>query len=437
MTEANNVHPSEVGLTTPPELSKKEKAKLANILGFFRDAAEAVFPVQGFEVMTDPSRNVLLERMEALKPGTLVAQRARLEADPYFRHPIPYILIHRQRADGSIEFFVYQRTKLIGEDLLGQKFSLALGGHPEVPCIRFDADAAFDVEQSLLACLVQELDEEASFNGKTFTDYTEGGGLYTFAHDGFIRDDSDKVGLQHIGIVYAIGLPADVEVVCIEEELITVGFRTLEELSLDLELPLENSTYDFENWSRLVIHSYVDRIERVKAAEAVDALFLAEEGMVGGAEPIIPEGTVTTYLPPVGDAPVAERGEAQHFVHLDEVPFYPADDSAPVPLGLGSADGGQSMPLGLAIAGNGGVMDCFAKEVLEQVDRPLSAGPNGDWKPYDPAPVDPSAETKVLTELHREVGTTDDQMKVAVDELTRISDSVQPTEAERLSDLAS
>lgn len=82
----------------------------------------------------------------------------------------------------------------------------------------------------------------------------------------------------------------------------------------------------------------------------------------------------------------------------------------------------------------------FAQELLDQADRPLSAGPNGDWKPYDPAPVDPSAETKVLTEAHREIGTTDDQMKVAVDELVRISDEAQPTpeeEAARLSDMAS
>lgn len=360
MSEANNVHPSEVGLAVPPELSKKEQAKLANILGFFRDAAEAVFPVQGFEVMTDPARNVLLERLIALRPGTLVAQRARLEADPHFRHPIPYILIHRQRPDGSLEFFVYQRTKLIGEELLGQKFSLALGGHPEVPCIRFDADAQFDTEQSLMACLVQELDEEATFNGQTFSDYTEAGGLYTYSHDGFIRDDSDKVGLQHIGIVYVIGLPMDVEVACAEEELITVGFRTLEELSADMELPLENSLYDFENWSRLVIRSYVERVEAIQAAEAVDAMFLAECGQEAsvelepGAELINPEGVDLPELP-AADGSAPELGLA------------PLNDGAAVPLGLAKPGDAVAVPLGVAVAGMGGITNAVLHDAPEDV----------------------------------------------------------------------
>lgn len=527
MSEANNVHPSEVGLVTPPVLSKKEQAKLANILGFFRDAAEEVFPVQGFEVMTDPTRNVLLERMIALRPGTLVAQRARLEADTNFRHPIPYILIHRQREDGSLEFFVYQRTKLIGEELLGQKFSLALGGHPEVPSIRFDEEAQFDTEQSLLACLVAELDEEASFGGQSFTEYTEGGGLYTFSHDGFLRDDSDKVGLQHIGIVYTIGLPMGVEVVCLEEELVTVGFRTLEELSADLELPEANAIYDFENWSKLCIRSWVERIEATKAAEAVDALFLSEQ-VVGGETVIHDEAG--TYLrgqrpevTPIDELAFAAEGDIgrglntpqtlvdeEEFVrvHADsqedqswrqeqledteamaamvealppEEPLndatrmlylehsgidldtlvlpdavrlvsrgdmafmvgeilHPVDGSKPISIMVDPSDPNplttyEAIKVELLSQWDQGfsgvvtaeTVDAFAQEIIDQADRPLSAGPNGDWKPHNPEPVDPSAETKVLTEAHREIGVSDEQMKRGIDELVRISDEAQPS----------
>jgi predicted NUDIX family phosphoesterase len=522
MSEASNVHPSEVGLATPPELTKKELAKLANIIAFFRDDAEKAFPVQGIEVMTDPSRDVLRERLEALKPGTLVAQRARIEKDPYFRHPIPYIIIFRQRDDGSLEFFVYQRTKLIGEDLLGQKYSVALGGHPEAPSIRFHEDWSFNTTESLMACLVSELDEEATFNGLSFSDYSETGGMFTYAHDAFLRDDSDAVGLQHIGIVYTIGLPANVEVECIEEELITVGFRTLDELAADLELPEVNAIYDFENWSRICIKSFADRIEATKSQEATDALFLQEEG-----NELPPEDEVDQ-----ADAPTYPRGLRPELVHIDEAPFLAEGDIGRGQLNpqtfyreedlvdlaqfnLGVAEpiseelyalhkehGVDLKTLELGefeefVQRNGSVfysgqithpvsgakelnihimvedkdplntiklvreqlavdwagatepladgvkvdlapkVAAFAQELLEQADRPLSAGPNGDWKPYNPEPVDPSAETKVLTEAHREIGTTDDQMKVAVDELTRISDSVQPTEAERLSDLAS
>ena len=461
MTEASNVHPSEVGLATPPELTKKELAKLANIIAFFRDAAEEAFPVQGIEVMTDPSRDVLRERLEALKPGTLVAQRARIEKDAYFRHPIPYIIIFRQRDDGSLEFFVYQRTKLIGEDLLGQKFSVALGGHPEAPSIRFHEDWSFNTTESLMACLVSELDEEATFNGLSFSDYSETGGMFTYAHDAFLRDDSDAVGKQHIGIVYTIGLPANVEVVCIEEELITVGFRTLEELSADLELPEVNALYDFENWSRICIKSFADRIEATKAQEATDALFLQEEG-----NELVPEGDADAEA-----KPEYARGLRPEYVHVDEAGFLPEGD-----IGRGLTEPVMQFTVPEDVPGMSRGADgvlyftvdptdpdpvstietlmafwketvkpapsvaAFAQELLEQADRPLSAGPNGDWKPHNPEPVDPSDDTKVLTEAHREIGTTDDQMKTAVDELVRISDSVQPTaeeEAARLSDLAS
>ena len=542
MSEAN-VHPSEVGLTTDvPELSKKEKAKLANIIGFFRDAADAAFPVQGYEAMTDPTRDVLRQRMEALKPGTLLAQRARLEADPHFRHPIPYILIHRQRADGSLELFVYQRTKLIGEDLLGQKFSVALGGHPEADSVRFHEDWSFNTGESLLACMVQELDEEATFNGMTFSEYAEAGNLYTYGHEAFIRDDSDAVGLQHIGIVFSVGLPEGVEVVCSEEELITVGFRTLEELEADLELPEENAIYDFENWSKLCIRAQIEIIDAAKAAAKVDAMFLEEHGADESAETVegdigrgltapvlhldeelylgeepdadhtwrqdqfeIAESGIAMCdpedLPEIGEitdehrarhraegvaledlvlpegASLFARGELVFIQDSIEHPWegpkelhahvLPSDKDpiatlAQVKAGLleqwmdplnvegmsRGEDGGlyftihpedpdpQSTIKFLTdtyketVVGVHGVdtaeapVDQFAQAIISQLED--TKGFVESPKLYVGEPIDPSAETKVLTELHREVGTTDDQMKVAVDELTRISDSVQP-----------
>ena len=417
MSEANNVHPDEVGLATDaPVLSKKERAKLANIIGFFRDAADAAFPVQGYEAMSDPTRDVLRERLEALKPGTLIAQRARFEADPTLRHPIPYILIHRQRADGSLELFVYQRTKLIGEDLLGQKFSVALGGHPEADSVRFHSDWSFNTTESMMACMVNELDEEATFNGMSFTEYAEAGNLYTYGHEAFIRDDSDAVGLQHIGIVLSIGLPEGVEVVCSEEELITVGFRTLEELEADLELPPENALYDFENWSKLCIRAQIEIIDAAKAAADVDALFLGEHGH---------DESVESEADPVG------RGMQAAVVMMDEEPFIkeydPEADQTWRQEQLEAAEAGEKVDVAQA------PVDSFAKAILDQVDGiPTQLPVEGSFV-EQPAvwqgtgnPVDPSAETKVLTELHREVGISDDQMKRGVEELVRISDSVQP-----------
>lgn len=259
----HNMTPEDISLVAPVVRGQEEvNAKDRLVLGFWRDAIDAEFPNQGFEYLADPLTDHLDERFERIKLDAVLTRRSRLESSSLFRHPIPYILIHRyNEAKGCIEFFIYQRTKAVGEQLLAGNHSLAGGGHPEANQMCFYPNMSLNVKESLLAVAVTELDEEFEFNGLSFSDLAKTTPI-TFTHDGFIRDDMNEVGKQHLGVVYSVGVPPHIDVVCKEAELITVGFRSLEEiLSPD-------SGFNFERWSYMIadhLHRLIEE-ERAKAA---------------------------------------------------------------------------------------------------------------------------------------------------------------------------
>ncbi|MCO6704755.1 hypothetical protein [Streptomyces sp. CHB9.2] len=259
----HNMTPEDISLVAPVVRGQEEvNAKDRLVLGFWRDAIDAEFPNQGFEYLADPLTDHLDERFERIKLDAVLTRRSRLESSSLFRHPIPYILIHRyNEAKGCIEFFIYQRTKAVGEQLLAGNHSLAGGGHPEANQMCFYPNMSLNVKESLLAVAVTELDEEFEFNGLSFSDLAKTTPI-TFTHDGFIRDDMNEVGKQHLGVVYSVGIPPHIDVVCKEAELITVGFRSLEEiLSPD-------SGFNFERWSYMIadhLHRLIEE-ERAKAA---------------------------------------------------------------------------------------------------------------------------------------------------------------------------
>lgn len=261
-----NVHPSEAGLAAavmPGEEAVDAKDRL--VIGFWRDAIDAEFTVQGLEYTADPEVDVLTDRFERIKLDVVLTRRRHLENNPLFRHPIPYALLHRHNVEKNcLEFFIYQRTKLVGESKLAGNHSIGLGGHPEAPSMRFYPNWTLNVRDALLASLVDELEEEVEFSGMSFKELIQSRET-TFSHEGFIRDDANEVGKQHLGIVYSIGIPSDIEVTCKEAELITVGFRSLDEITA------EDSGFNLERWSYILADAYKRQIEAATAQAAMDA----------------------------------------------------------------------------------------------------------------------------------------------------------------------
>jgi predicted NUDIX family phosphoesterase len=61
---------------------------------------------------------------------------------------------------------------------------------------------------------------------------------------GCIVDNSDEVGKVHLGILLACVIPHGVDIRCAEEELITIGFRSAEDLL---------ANHPLENWTRIAL----------------------------------------------------------------------------------------------------------------------------------------------------------------------------------------
>ena len=108
--------------------------------------------------------------------------RSEVEDDPGFKQIIPYVIF---RAGGSV--FTYARGKTSGEARLRRLRSLGVGGH--VAEADADGRAALDAYEIALR---RELEEEVSLPAEAGP----------FPRLGLINDDSNPVGLVHLGVVH-------------------------------------------------------------------------------------------------------------------------------------------------------------------------------------------------------------------------------------------
>ena len=156
--------------------------------------------------------------------------------------------------------FVYQRTKLVGEARLSGNTSIGIGGHVNVNhavvegyCyVGFDAPAfedPEDFEAALRYSVIREVEEEIGYDLSIQGDFHYPD-ICTLAEPempwqqegGFLVDHSNAVGKLHLGLIYFIDSPAPVR--CLEEELLSIGHRTPEEL-----LAMETH----ENWTKIIL----------------------------------------------------------------------------------------------------------------------------------------------------------------------------------------
>ncbi|WP_435017910.1 phosphoesterase [Tundrisphaera sp. TA3] len=112
--------------------------------------------------------------------------RSEVEDDPGFKQIIPYVIF---RAGASV--FTYARSKSSGEARLRRLRSLGVGGH----VAEADADGSGSPEAYELA-LRRELDEEVALPAE----------LGPIRRLGLINDDTNPVGLVHLGVVHLCDL---------------------------------------------------------------------------------------------------------------------------------------------------------------------------------------------------------------------------------------
>lgn len=195
---------------------------------------------------------------------------------------LPYVIVRQQQRNGQWAVFVYNRTKLIGEDRLIGNSSIGLGGHVDGVDIVWgvddanDCDSVFDFEGTVRNNIRREILEELEFTaflnkedetaGVTiegeFERVEEHGRIQaaidyacaTARPSGYLFDHSDNVGKYHLGLVYVLDVPAHIQVRTRSKfqydgsfapELETVGFLTTDQLA--------KSHLPFESWSKLLI----------------------------------------------------------------------------------------------------------------------------------------------------------------------------------------
>lgn len=212
------------------------------IVAVISQAFDDIFQQEGFIKSEDSELPAIIDQ---LQPFSIIGSRNYLEDAPTYRQYLPYIVFSKMVGDVK-KYFVYQRTKKIGEERLAGNISVGLGGHVETKDINIDnATGAMNVLETLRMNSSREIAEEIFFCYDT-NNYEK-----TPIFQGFIKDNSNSVGTVHLGVLFEVFLQDEaVQINCIEEELKTVGFMSLEEIQ---DYCKDNSV-ESENWTTLYLN---------------------------------------------------------------------------------------------------------------------------------------------------------------------------------------
>lgn len=143
--------------------------------------------------------------------------RSNAEEDPSWQQIIPYLVF-----ENNSKIFVMQRKGTHTDQRLANKISLGIGGHINKSDIG---------SKSIMQWAKREFEEEVDFDGKYITEFL-----------GLINDDSNDVGLVHLGVV--IKISGDSSSIQIRDEHKSGKLVALQSLSKDYK--------NMETWSQIV-----------------------------------------------------------------------------------------------------------------------------------------------------------------------------------------
>lgn len=193
------------------------------------------------------------EVIKKIHPHTVIAQRAGLESNQDFLQLLPYCIIHKSELEKPKQYLLYQRTKQVGEERLGGKFSIGVGGHIDLNDYA-DSEQTRTGELSLMSLLKRSIERE--IQEETSTDCHISEQMLKDCFMGVIVDRGNDVGKVHIGLVFSfddldlIGVEKASDTLKITEpELLDFGYQSLESLK----------TYDTERWTKILI-DHIDSI---------------------------------------------------------------------------------------------------------------------------------------------------------------------------------
>ena len=233
-------------------------ARTCNRVGY--GAAQLYTPIQGdkngFKAFAD--------LFDGLTGEAFFKRREELEKSHTDIHPIPYFAYERE--DGSL--YLYQRGKEIEEGRLAGDDSIAPGGHVEqkdaVEGIQFVSYlhafvAALDNWlsygsdlQAMITAILREAHEEVGLvpvvnNAMINTD------AFGFRFVGALYDESNDVGLRHLGLLFVIRIPNNMDVRSKEKVILDRGFHQ----PADLLFTNEHGAIKLENWSKVFLEHLI------------------------------------------------------------------------------------------------------------------------------------------------------------------------------------
>lgn len=221
------------------------------ILAFDRETIESIYPVGISDAV------VTGENYEAIDAATMILPRYMAENSKTTRHPIPYTALYKP---STKQIYVYRRGKGVGEQRLTGNASVGFGGHVDITpetlkeamtthCYELTHDMSsqdvnesvvtgvFNPHTAILHCAEREIFEETG----VMLNRNQTSNL------GVLRDDSDEVGMAHLGWLSVKIIRDDQEIQTAEAELDDVGWMTLSEI--DVECP----QLKLESWSKILI----------------------------------------------------------------------------------------------------------------------------------------------------------------------------------------
>lgn len=191
-----------------------------------------------------------------LEPHVVISQRHGLETNTNYLQLLPYIYFFQDTSEGR-KYYVYERTKTVGEIRLSGKQSIGIGGHVEF-CDVVAAAAemknppyAIPLLETLEETIYREIREETDIKNFDF-EIMKGG------FKGFIVDRGDEVGKVHVGLIFGVDVKdvADPESFnVVDMDLSTIGFRKIEEVQIN----------KCERWTRIIF----DQIQKDSEKEVM------------------------------------------------------------------------------------------------------------------------------------------------------------------------
>jgi len=144
--------------------------------------------------------------------------RSLMEQDPIYKQIIPYLVFQYED-----KFFLMQRRSTASEQRLQNKLTLGIGGHIRQEDMK---------DNSIISWAEREFYEEVNYNGSLH-----------ITPLGMINDDSNAVGMVHVGFVFL--LKGDNPHISVKSELKSGSLLTLQECLAQREC--------METWSQYVI----------------------------------------------------------------------------------------------------------------------------------------------------------------------------------------